>query len=152
LDAERSFPTSVDVFVKNLSDREEWINISFSKNLMSFAVTEAGRFSLAEGQTAKATLFLDSLETMEGEAVIKISSTRVSSTGLSTGTGVEIPVIWNGGSVLGAASLSSSNGFLSILKNFLVSVTFKILFLTLVAAILWRLSKFLAKNFSQETA
>ncbi len=150
LSGEESYPVSIDVTITNFSESREWVEISFSKNLAPFALAEPGRFALEGGSARKIKVVFDQPKSLKDSGVIRISASRTSAQGFSTGTGIEIPVVWESGSVGSFNSLLGAN-VLSATGEAFKSASVKIAFLVLIGMLLWKLSKFLVKNSDKET-
>lgn len=146
----QEFPFSQSILVKNLSDSTEWIEVSISRTLIGFAIAEPGHFALESGQVARVNLHFDRPESVEGNGVIRISGRRTSAEGISTGTGVEIPVVWQNQVIgeSGASNLMAS--VMGIFDQFSGPKALAFLFLALMIIAIWRLSTFLARNSLKE--
>jgi hypothetical protein len=59
LSEEENYPVYKEIIVSNLSGSDEWIEISFSQNLIPFALAEPGRFALEKGKAGKITVIFD---------------------------------------------------------------------------------------------
>jgi len=73
-------PHTTALFVTNLSSDKELFEVTG-------VIANPGRFVLKRGETGRIIVNFDEAK----EGVIRVSATRVSSEGLTTGTGIEIP-------------------------------------------------------------
>lgn len=122
-------PVSFLLTVKNFSPDKEWVEVSFSSELSSFSSADPGRFPLSGGASRKVLLVFDGVEE---SGSVRVSASRFSSEGMSTGTGVEIPVFPNSTSVpkkgfFGQTGRASMISFLSGESYFLFTVVLLLL-------------------------
>ncbi len=120
-------PSSFFITVKNLSSEKEWVEITFSAELASSAFSDPGRFFISGGASRKVLLVFDEVKE---RGSVRVSSSRISAEGVSTGTGVEIPVIPHSfkKNLLRASIFSSFSGEISFLFTVLL-ILFLLLFL-----------------------
>lgn len=84
---------SLPITVKNLSAGPEWIEITFSGNLIGNALAEPGMMILDEGSSRIVRITFEDPKSVIERGEIRISASTTSPSGFSTGTGVKIAVI-----------------------------------------------------------